>query len=112
MKNITLYREDIAILMKKVADIDAQCIAENRDPNPKEVETKTDIFNRVRELKSIVESMEEQENIVGELEKPRTALTLPNNAKIETTDSATIRAIWASIFGRSSAAMGLGKSKS
>jgi len=87
MKNITLYREDIAILMKKVADIDAQCIAENRDPNPKEVETKTDIFDRVRELKSIVESMEEQESIVGELEKPRTALTLPNNAKIETTDS-------------------------
>jgi len=73
--------------MKKVADIDAQCIAENRDPNPKEVETKTDIFDRVRELKSIVESMEEQENIVGELEKPRTALTLPDNAKIETTDS-------------------------
>ena len=87
MKNITLYREDIAILMKKVADIDAQCIAENRDPNPKEVETKTDIFNRVRELKTIIESMEEQENIVGELEKPRTALTLPDNAKIETTDS-------------------------
>ena len=87
MKNITLYREDIAILMKKVADIDAQCIAENRDPNPKEVETKTDIFDRVRELKSIVESMEEQESIVGELEKPRTALTLPDNAKIETTDS-------------------------
>ena len=87
MKNITLYREDIAILMKKVADIDAQCIAENRDPNPKEVETKTDIFDRVRELKTIIESMEEQESIVGELEKPRTALTLPDNAKIETTDS-------------------------
>ena len=87
MKTITQYREDIANLMKKVADIDAQCIAENRDTNPKEVETKTDIFDRVRELKTIIESMEEQESIVGELEKPRTALTLPNNAKIETTDS-------------------------
>ena len=87
MKTITQYREDIANLMKKVADIDAQCIAENRDTNPKEVETKTDIFDRVRELKTIIESMEEQESIVGELEKPRTALTLPDNAKIETTDS-------------------------
>ena len=31
MKTITQYREDIGALMKKAADIDAKCIAENRD---------------------------------------------------------------------------------
>lgn len=77
MKTITQYREDIAALMKKAADIDAKCIAENRDPNPSEVSLKTDMFDRVQELNETVKIMERQERIAEELAKPGERLTKP-----------------------------------
>lgn len=87
MKTISQYREDIAALMKKAADIDAKCVAENRDPKPDELSLKAEIFDRVEELKNTVEVMERQELITDKLEKPGRALTVPENSRIEIKDN-------------------------
>ena len=72
MKTVTEYREEIARLMKKVGDIDASCIAENRDPSHDEVLLKGDILDGVEELKGIVATQERQEKVKAGLEaKPK-----------------------------------------
>ncbi len=82
MKTITQYREDIADLMKKIGDIDAKCIADNRDPLPEELTLKTEMMNRVGAIRDVVETQERQEKIVAELASPAIPLTVPDNAKI------------------------------
>ena len=46
MKTITQYREEIALLSKKLGDIDARCIAENRNPSGDEIKDKNAILGR------------------------------------------------------------------
>ena len=77
MKTITQYREDIANLMKKVGDIDAQCIAENREPNSGEILLKNEILDTVEELRVGVETMERQERVAKVLETPAAPQTKP-----------------------------------
>jgi len=83
MKTITQYREDIAALMRKIGDIDAKCIAENRDPTEEELVLKTEMMNRVDATRKVVEAQERQEQMASELAAPQSALTVPNTAKIE-----------------------------
>jgi HK97 family phage major capsid protein len=70
MKTVTQYREDIARLKKKVDDIDAKCIAENRDPADSEIALKTELMDGIDELRKIVLSQERQERTFAELEAP------------------------------------------
>lgn len=77
MKTISQYREDIKNLMKKAGDIDAQATAENRDLHDSEILLKNEILDTVEDLTKTVKSLERQERIRMELEKPEVTLTRP-----------------------------------
>ena len=81
MKTITQYKEDIRTLMAKSAEIDAKCVAENRDLTEAERTYKNEIMDTVNEYQDIVKTMERQERIASELETPDTPLTVPENDK-------------------------------
>jgi len=70
MKTVTQYREDIARLVKKVGDIDARCVAENRDPTESEIALKTELMDAIDELRKIVLTQERQERLTASLEAP------------------------------------------
>lgn len=70
MKTLTQYREDIKALMKKVGDIDAKCTHENRDPTDAEGALKSEILDEVDSLRRTVGTLERQERISAELERP------------------------------------------
>ena len=77
MKTITQYREDIARLKKKIGDIDAKCMAENRDPNGSEISLRNELLDGIEEIKGIVTSMERSEKMMLELERPDHPLSQP-----------------------------------
>jgi len=79
MKTVTQYKEDIKALMKKAADIDAKCIAENRDPVVAELTLQNEIMDTVKEYQNIINTKERQDRIAAELERPGTPLTVPKN---------------------------------
>ena len=83
MKTITQYKADIKALMLKAADIDEQCIKENREPASAELVLKNEILDTVQEYQDIVKTMERQERMTASLESPDNALTVPRNARIE-----------------------------
>jgi HK97 family phage major capsid protein len=70
MKTPTTYREDIAVLMKKSGDIDAKCVNENREPTEAEISLKNEILDAVEETRKILNTLERQERISGELANP------------------------------------------
>lgn len=76
MKTITQYREDIKALMKKSADIDAKCIAENREPTASELSLKNEILDTVQDYQNIVNTMERQEKMRQSLETHEAPLTV------------------------------------
>jgi HK97 family phage major capsid protein len=77
MKTLTQYREDIKTLLKKAGDIDAKCIAENRDATEQELSLKNEILDTVEEYNKIVETMERQERITSSLNTPHKPQTNP-----------------------------------
>jgi len=86
MKTLTQYRDDIKALMKKAADIDAQCVNENREPNSTELVLKNEILDTVQEYQNIVTTMERQERMARSLESPAAPETQPKpRAKTDTT---------------------------
>ena len=70
MKTVTQYKEDIRVLMAKSASIDAQCVNENRDLTKEELTYKNEIMDTVKEYQDIIKTMERQERIAAELERP------------------------------------------
>lgn len=70
MKTITQYREDIKHLMAKIAEFDAQAIAENRDLTEAEILIKNEMLDTVQELTRTVETLERQERMKAYLNKP------------------------------------------
>lgn len=82
MKTITQYREDIAALMKKIGDMDAKCVTENRDPTDEEVDLKTKMMDEVKRVQKVVEAQERQEVMAKELAAPGTPMTVVDGAKI------------------------------
>ena len=80
MRTLTQYRDDIKNLMKKVSDIDAQCVSENREITEAELALKNEMFDTVEDIKKIVGSMERQERIANALEKPEAPVTRPGPA--------------------------------
>jgi len=84
MKTVTQYREDIASLMKKIGDIDAKCIAENRDPTEEETALKSEMMNKIDKTRIDVDALVRQEKIVAELSAPISApetKPAPQNSK-------------------------------
>jgi len=79
MKTVTQYKEDIRVLMAKSASIDAQCVNENRDLTKEELIYKNEIMDTVKEYQDIIKTMERQERIAAELERPGTPQTQPKN---------------------------------
>lgn len=76
MKSIEEYRNDITALMQRVGDIDARCIADQRDPSDTEMTLKVEMLDKVEELRKIVSIQERQESInavMASTPKPVTA---------------------------------------
>ncbi len=74
MKTITQYREDIKSLMKKLGDIDAKCVAENRDMTVSEDAIKNELLDEVDRLQKLVTTMDRQGNAAAELKKPASGI--------------------------------------
>jgi HK97 family phage major capsid protein len=70
MKTISQYREDVGRLMKKLADIDTKCMAENREMTEAERSLKKELMEAVDELRDIIATQERHERIAKELEAP------------------------------------------
>lgn len=70
MKTLSQYREDIKNLMKKAADIDAKCVAENREITEAGLSLKNEILDTVEDTRKIVSAMERQDRIQRALEAP------------------------------------------
>ena len=83
MKTVTQYKEDIKALMKKAADIDAQCVNEKRDPSEAELTLQNEIMDTVKEYQTIINTKERQERITSELETPETPVTVPQNKDVK-----------------------------
>lgn len=73
MKTLTQYRDDIKNLMKKAGDIDAKATAENRDLTEAEISLKNEILDTVEDLRKTVTTMERQERVLADLDKPQNA---------------------------------------
>ena len=91
MKTLTQYKEDIKNLMKKIGDIDAQAINENRELRGDEILLKNEILDTVEELTKTVQTLERQDRVRAALEKPESALTIPKGAKIEMGEDRAMR---------------------
>jgi HK97 family phage major capsid protein len=75
MKTMSQYRDDITALMKKVGDIDTQCVSENRDPNEAEIALKNEILDTVDETRKQLATLERQERVRKALEAPEDSVT-------------------------------------
>lgn len=82
MKTISQYKEDIKALLKKSADIDAQCINDNREPTSEELILKDEILDTVQDYQKIVATMERQERIQASIEKPNDPVTVPKSSDV------------------------------
>jgi len=82
MKTITQYKEDMKNLMKKVSDIDARCVIENRDPSDQELNIKQEILDTVDEFRKIVDTQERQERTTNLIDKPEDRKTGQSSKEI------------------------------
>ena len=84
MKTVTQYKEDIKVLMDRVAAMDAKAVSENRDLTDAELNVKNEIMDQVEEYRKTVGTMERQQRIRDSLERPEGALTVKGPGRIET----------------------------
>ena len=78
MLTITQYREKIGLYMKKLADMNARCAAENREMTEEERSLKKELMDKVSELQDIVATEERHERLERDLRMPANApLTQP-----------------------------------
>jgi HK97 family phage major capsid protein len=80
MKTVTQYKSDIKNLMAKIAEFDAQAIAENRDLTDSEILIKNEMLDTVEDINKTVQTMERQERVQSFLETPERK-TLENGKK-------------------------------
>ena len=78
MLSISQYREKIGLYMKKLADMNARCAAENREMTEEERSLKKELMDKVSELQDIVATEERHERLERDLRMPANApLTQP-----------------------------------
>lgn len=83
MKTVTQYKADIAALMKKVSDIDAQATVENRDLTPDELALKNEILDTVDGYQKIVDTQERQARTQAILDSPEPTRTVEKKASAQ-----------------------------
>ena len=83
MKTITQYKEEIAAMIKKAGDIEAQAQAESRDMSEQELALHGQLLGKTQELRKQVEALETRERIEAELKTKPQALTVPQGTKIQ-----------------------------
>lgn len=76
MKTISQYREEIKALTKKIADIDAKAINENRDLSREELDLKNEMFEQIKLLDYTISTLEDQEQIIAGVESPQAPKTV------------------------------------
>jgi HK97 family phage major capsid protein len=76
MKTITQYRDEINALKKKIADIDAKAISENRDLSVEELDLKNEMFDQIKYLNYTISTLESQEQIINSIEAPQAPKTI------------------------------------
>jgi len=93
MKTITEYQSDIGELMRKLEDLNTVLIHENRDPSDEETRLRNEIMDRVKKVRVIVNSMEREQSLKTDLEKPvhdpikpevnenRSSITMPDQGR-------------------------------
>ncbi len=79
-KSIQDYQAEIGGLMKSLSDLNATVTKENRPWKAEEVALRDEIMDKVQEYKEIAASMEREENLRAELEKPNKPLTVAGKA--------------------------------
>lgn len=84
MKTITQYQEDIQALMAKMAEIDAQCVTENREPLGEEIILKNEMLDEVESLRTKVATMERQERMSADLTATPAPKTTPGPKAVDT----------------------------
>lgn len=77
MKTTTQYEEDVKAINRKIADIDAQCINENREPTESELALKNELMDAAEDTMKIIATARRQERITAALEKPDKPITRP-----------------------------------
>ncbi len=82
MKTISQYREDIAALMKKAADMDAKATVENRDLTDGELSIKNEMMDTVEDYRRTVATLERQQRIAEALEKPEAVQSIEKKREI------------------------------
>jgi HK97 family phage major capsid protein len=82
MKTISQYREDIAALMKKAADMDAKATVENRDLTDGELSIKNEMMDTVEDYRRTVATLERQQRIADALEKPEAVQSIEKKREI------------------------------
>jgi HK97 family phage major capsid protein len=81
MKTVTQYKEDIKVLMDRVAKMDTKAIGENRDLTDAELTIKNEIMDTVEEYRRTITTLERQQRISDSLERPDQPLTVPKSGK-------------------------------
>ena len=108
MKTISQLKEEIARLMKKVGDIEAKCIAENRELSEAEMSLTNEIMDTVDEQRKMVATLERRERISAELENPSQPLTVPKGTNIKIGQDRAEREKFSSFGGQLAAVMHAG----
>jgi HK97 family phage major capsid protein len=83
MKTIVEYQDDIRALLKKAEDIDAQVMAEGRDPSDQELAMKNELLSKIEEIKTIMDTAKRQERLKSELLSPEAPKTAPVKARVQ-----------------------------
>jgi len=86
MKTVTQHQEEIKALMKKLGDMDAVCVSENRDPSEDEIALKNDIIDEIGKKKELIAIAQRQEAVAALIEGPTgVAKTVQNTAIVNAT---------------------------
>ena len=76
MKTISQYHEDVKALMKRVDDMNAKAVSENRNPTADEILYIKEVNAEVANLSDMVQTLEESERLRASLVAPAAAETV------------------------------------
>ena len=68
MKTITEYKEKMGELSKKLGDIRALCVQEQRDPDIKEVNLMNEIMDEMERIDSLIQTMQRSQQAIDSIE--------------------------------------------
>jgi len=87
MRTISQYKEDIKILMDKVAEMNATAINANRDLTDAEIDAKNSMMDKVEEYRKQVATLEREAQLSESLNTPESPATVIKNSRFEMVQS-------------------------